>query len=398
MQNAGLISMGGYLPAKKYPEGKLSGLIKYLREETLLPEDYIRHLEESGHLPGTVENNFDGWESKPWFEAWLRNLPEKKQENPFQGSKERRRVPMDPVSVRESMYPHPMLPSDAETLAGAMAIVHAGLQRKDIDQVIVHSQVQDYSLPANASLVQHKLKLPNAGAYAVDSCCSSFITMMEIAASLIKTGVKKNILLVSSIIDSHINDKSNYYSVNTGDAAVAGIMSRVDEGYGYLGSHSFSEGSRHDGVVFLRRPPELLRTACSGPSYAQDFVTFYNQTACHEIAKNSQVDMLRVMTELLRKTGKTTSDIDLLVTHQPVAWAANAWRETIGVAPERFYESFEKYGNIATASAPVNLLEGVEQGMLKPGNTLVLASSGAGENFIALMEHASPQFIRNNTL
>jgi 3-oxoacyl-[acyl-carrier-protein] synthase-3 len=87
-----------------------------------------------------------------------------------------------------------------------------------------------------------------------------------------------------------------------------------------------------------------------------------------------------------------------LVTHQPVAWTANAWRESIGVAPERFYESYEKYGNIATASAPVNLLEGIEQGMLKPGEIAMLASTGAGENFIALLERASPELIRNTKL
>ncbi|MHC1706911.1 MAG: 3-oxoacyl-ACP synthase III family protein [Bacteroidales bacterium] len=395
MYSAGLISMGGYLPAKKYPEKKLKGLVKYLREETMFPEEYIKQLELSGHLPGTIETNHDGWESKPWYEAWLQSIPEKKRNDPFQGSKERRRVPMDPVSIRESVVPHPMLPSDAETLAGAMALYHSGLKKEDIDQVIVHSQVPDRPLPANASLVQHKLKLPYAGAFEIDSCCSSFVTMMEVAASMIRSGVKKNILIIGSILDSMINDKTNYYSVNTGDAAIAGVMSRVEEGYGYLGSDSFSDGGRHDGVIFLRRQPHLLRQTTMGPSYEQDFVTFYNPVALKAIASEAQHDLFQVVSRMLEKTDKKTEDIKLLVTHQPVAWTANAWRETIGVPPDRFYESFEKYGNIATASAPVNLLEGIEKGMVKPGDLIVLASSGAGENFIALMERASPQLIRN---
>ncbi len=398
MQNAGLISMGGFLPSKKYPDAKLPGLVRYLREETLLPEAYIRQLEESGHLPGTIETNFDGWESKPWFEAWLKSMPEKKRNDPFQGSKERRRVPMDPVSIRESVYPHPMLASDAETLAGAMALYHAGIKREEIDQVIVHSQVSDLALPANASLVQHKLKLPYAGAFAIDSCCSSFITMMQVATSLVRSGVKKNVLIIGSILDSMINDKSNYYSVNTGDAAVAGVISRVEEGHGYLGSDSFSDGARHDGVIFTRRQPHLLRKTASGPTHEQEFVTFHNPVALKAIATQAQEDILKVVTRVLERSGLTSRDINLLVTHQPVAWTANAWRESIGVAPERFYESYEKYGNIATASAPVNLLEGIEQGMLKPGEIAMLASTGAGENFIALLERASPQLIRNTIL
>lgn len=398
MQNAGLISMGGYLPSKKYPDAKLPGLVRYLREETLLPEAYIRQLEESGHLPGTIETNFDGWESKPWFEAWLKCMPEKKRIDPFQGSKERRRVPMDPVSIRESVYPHPMLASDAETLAGAMALFHSGIKREEIDQIIVHSQVPDLALPANASLVQHKLKLPYAGAFALDSCCSSFITMMQVATSLVRTGVKKNVLIIGSILDSMINDKSNYYSVNTGDAAIAGIISKVEEGYGYMDSDSFSDGGRHDGVIFTRREPNLIRKTASSPSYVQEFVTFHNPVALKAIATQAQEDILKVVTRVLERSGLTNRDINLLVTHQPVAWTANAWRESIGVAPERFYESYEKYGNIATASAPVNLLEGIEQGMLKPGEIAMLASTGAGENFIALLERASPELIRNTKL
>ena len=95
---------------------------------------------------------------------------------------------MDPASLRESVAPHPMLPSDAETLAGALALVNGDLDRDEIDLVIVASQVPDLLLPSNASLVQHKLKLRHAGAYHVDTCCSSFVTMLEIAEGLVEYG------------------------------------------------------------------------------------------------------------------------------------------------------------------------------------------------------------------
>ena len=395
MKNAGLVSMGGYLPAKNISQSKVKTLINYLRENTLLPEEYVRMIEDTGCMPGSVENNYDGWESKPWFQAWVNNLPGKKKEDPFQGTKERRRVPMDPTSIRESVYPHPMLPSDAETLAGAMAIVNAGIQKDEIDLVMIHSQVRDWSLPANVSLVQHKLKLPYAGAYAVDTCCSSFVTMLELASALVRSGVKKKVLIISSILDSAINDKSDYYSVNTGDAAVAGLVTEVEDGFGYLGSESFSDGSRHDGIVFTRRPPHLIKITGSSPTYEQEFVTFHNQEAVKAIGANAQKDITRVVTNLLKKTGYTTQDIALFVTHQPVAWAANAWREAIGIAPERFYESFEKYGNIATASSAVNLLEGIESGMIQAGEIALVASTGAGENFIGLLERVTPQLIQS---
>lgn len=78
-------------------------------------------------------------------------------------------MPLDPASLRESIVPHPMLPSDAEMIAGALAIVNSGIAKDEIDLVLAHSQVPDLPLPPNVSLIQHKLQLKNAGAYGVDS-------------------------------------------------------------------------------------------------------------------------------------------------------------------------------------------------------------------------------------
>lgn len=395
MISAGLISMGGYLPGKQVPKKTQEQLVEFLRNETLLYPEYINEIRNYGNLPGRIETNYDGWESQPWFQSWLEKLPLKKREDPFQGTKERRRVPLDPVSVRKSVIPHFMLSSDAETIAGALAIFNSGIDKNEIDLVMVSTLVTDLHIPLNASLVQHKLGLKNAGAYNVDTCCSSFITMLEMAVGLIHAGIKKKVLIVASSIDSHINDKSTYYGVDTGDAAAAGIVSQVEDGYGYMASYSTSHGNRHAAIIFHKRQPELLTTTSQGPNYMQEFVTFYDQTLCKEIAVNAQKDMIEVVSKTLKKANISADCIDFLVTHQPVAWAANAWREAIGVPPEKFFESFEKYGNIANCSVPVNFLEALEKNLIIEGNRVLMASSGVGENHIALLERVSPQLIRN---
>lgn len=394
----GLISLGGYIPAKKISKEYKDKILHFLDAETLINKHYLNSIDDEDKLPGTVETNYEGWIKQPWYDEWVKNLPPKKQENPFQGSKERRRVPMDPISIKESVIPHPMLPSDAETLAGALAIINAGIHKNDIDLVIAHSQVPDLPLPTNVSLIQHKLQLKNAGAYGMDTCCSSFVSMLEVASSLIMTGIKNNILIVCSYIDSYVNDKSNYYSVNTGDAAMGAIVSKVDDGYGYISSHSTSHGSRHDAVIFQRRSPFLFKKSSYGPNYEQEFVTFYNQMALKEIALEAKKDLSDVVIKALEKGNLKVEDLDFFVTHQPVSWAANAWREAIGVPPEKFYESFTKYGNIGTCSVPTNLLEALEKGLIKNGNYVMLASSGAGENHIAVLEKISQVLINNNRL
>ncbi len=395
MKPVGLISMGGYIPAKAVPNKKQKQLVNFLQSETLLHSAYINEIEEYGHLPGTVETNYDGWESQPWFSNWLKNLPPHKQHDPFQGTKERRRVPFDPVSTRESVTPHPMLSSDAETLAGALALFNGGITPNDIDLVLCNSLVPDCNAPLNASLVQHKLGLKNAGAYSVDTCCASFITMLEIAAGLVRSGIHKKVLVVASALDSHINDKSTYYSVDTGDAAVAGVVSQVEEGYGYQASHSTSHGNRHAAITFQLRRPELLTPTSHGPTYEQVFVTFNDQDLCKEIAVNAQRDLVEVVSRTLAKAHCSLTNIDFLVTHQPVAWTAHAWREALNVPPEKFYESFERYGNIGCCSAAMNFLEALEKQLIAEGDIVVMASSGIGENHIALLERVAPKLVRS---
>ncbi|NJO70363.1 MAG: hypothetical protein HC830_14745 [Bacteroidetes bacterium] len=147
-------------------------------------------------------------------------------------------------------------------------------------------------------------------------------------------------MLVSSFIDSHVHDKSTHFSVDTGDGAIAGIVSKTAAGYGYLASHSISHGSRHNGIIYQKRKPLLLKRLDSGPDYSQLFTTFYNPEANREIASSSTYDMREVVGRCFEKADLTLKDIDFMVTHQPVAWAGNAWREAIGIPEENFTKHF----------------------------------------------------------
>jgi len=398
LTSAGLIAMGGFLPAKPIPESHVNDFVRFLRKETLLYPEYIDEIAEKKSHPGRIETNYDGWESQPWYEEWLANLPPKKRSDPFQGAVERRRVPMDPVSIKKSVHPHPMLSSDAETLAAAQAIFNAGIDKNEIDLVLCSSLVPDLHVPANASLVQHKLGIYNAGAYNVDTCCSSFITMMEIAMTYVRAGLRKKVLIVGSSIDSIINDKSTYYSVYIGDGAVAGIVGEVEEGDGYISSHSHSTGKRHEAIIFKKRSPVILRTTTQGPDYKQEFVTFHNREMQLEIAKETQNDILHVTTRMLEDTPYTMKDIDFLVTHQPVPWTPDSWRACLEVPKHKSHHTWNKYGNIAVASSAVNHLEAIEEGKMKAGDKTLIVSSGVGENHIALMHRIPPQLVKNNKL
>lgn len=60
-QSVGLISLGGYLPAKDLKRDQATTPVNYLLKHTKLHESYITEIETTGQLPGGIETNYDGW-------------------------------------------------------------------------------------------------------------------------------------------------------------------------------------------------------------------------------------------------------------------------------------------------------------------------------------------------
>jgi 3-oxoacyl-[acyl-carrier-protein] synthase-3 len=392
MHAAGVVSAGAYLPAKSISSGQALRLSAFLQDHTRVPRVFARYVATEKRLPGTVETNEEGWMSKPWFEAWVQTLPPGKQKDPFLGTKERRRVPPDPDSLRQSIHPHPMLSTHAEAIAAAIAIVNGPVSPEDIDLVLGYSQIPD-QLPSTASALQDCLKLRGAGAYGVDTCCSTFVTMIDLASSLVRSGQCNHVLCACSHIASHVHDPSEYCCVRLGDGAVAAVVSAVPEGQGYVASHATSDGSVHDAVQMVRRRPSLLRRTAMGPTYEQNLVTFANKDACKVIASTSNERMRGMARALLERGRCSVEDLDFFVTHQPVEWAGRAWCDALGIDENRFYESFERYGNIGCASVGANFCEALEQGRIGAGDLVLLASSGAGENHVGVLERVSPALV-----
>ena len=107
--------------------------------------------------------------------------------------------------------------------------------------------------------------------------------------------------------------------------------------------------------------------------------------------------MVEVVNGALKRAGLSIQDVGFFVTHQPVHWAGNAWREALGIPEDRFFETFQKYGNIANCSAPMNLLEAIERKFIKERDTVLITSSGAGENHIAVLERITASLVQSVT-
>lgn len=67
-----------------------------------------------------------------------------------------------------------------------------------------------------------------------------------------------------------------------------------------------------------------------------------------------------VLNKVMSKANITGESVDLFLSHQPCCWAHEAWRDSVNIPETNSYQTFKKYGNIASASIPVNLFEALQ--------------------------------------
>lgn len=82
--------------------------------------------------------------------------------------------------------------------------------------------------------------------------------------------------------------------------------------------------------------------------------------------------------EVLRKAGKDKSEIDLFVPHQANIRIIQSAMQRLDLPEEKCVINVDKYANTSAASIPLALVEAVEEGRVKEGDTLLLVGFGGG--------------------
>ena len=82
--------------------------------------------------------------------------------------------------------------------------------------------------------------------------------------------------------------------------------------------------------------------------------------------------------KILERNGINASDIDVFIAHQANRRIINATAERLGVRPERVVINIDRYGNTTAGTIPLAMDTARQEGKLKKGDLVLLASVGAG--------------------
>ncbi|MFD2786730.1 3-oxoacyl-ACP synthase III family protein [Hymenobacter rubripertinctus] len=285
----------------------------------------------------------------------------------------------------------------AETLAvqaAEKALAQARLRPQDIDLILCNSTCfagwsteRSKALPRFAQ--QLKIRLGCVGALAIDveQECITFLISLQMATHYIASGQARHVLVCASEYISGVLDFSDLSSTTFGDGAAVAVVSADSASAGKLLASSYASNADFYDLATVK-----WRYPVNGPPQPEQFWSYFtlDRNAPAEMQKFVPEGVPAVVRKALAKAELTPDDIDFYVFHQPSKILVSLWANNLGVDEDRFLLTLGEYGCMVSVSMPVTLYEALRQGLIKPGNRVVIAGAATGWGFGAQVWEVGP--------
>ncbi|QSV46520.1 beta-ketoacyl-ACP synthase III [Geobacter benzoatilyticus] len=279
------------------------------------------------------------------------------------------------TGIRERRFVAPEVStSDLATAAALSALANANMEPGELDCIIVGTSTPDMYLPATACMVQKNIGAKNAVAFDMNAVCSGFIFGVETADNFIRSGKYRRVMVIGADTYSKFLDFQDKGTCPLfGDGAGAVILGATEEKRGILQSVIHSDGS---GWELIQVPSSGSRCPVTADTIASRDNTF--KMSGKQVFIFATDVIPRIIEEVTAKAGVNISDIDYIIPHQANVRIIDFISKKTGLAKDRFLLNLDRYGNTAAASVGLALDENIRNGILKPGQLLLIMGFGGG--------------------
>jgi 3-oxoacyl-[acyl-carrier-protein] synthase-3 len=283
-----------------------------------------------------------------------------------------------------------MVNSDMGKIAGEKAIADAGIDKNDLDYIIVAQNFGDVVygtnktdiMPSLSSKIKHKLDIRNGSCIPYDMIygCPGWIEGMRMADQFIQSGLAKNILVIGSETLSRVVDPFDRDSMIFADGAGAVVLSAQEsnEKFGILAHNTISDNN------------EELDYLYNGRSFNPDYQPRHSfiRMAGRKIYEYALTKVPAAIKKSIDDAGLHLDDTSKLLIHQ----ANGKMDEQIlkrflrlykgKVADDYMPMTIAKFGNSSVATVPtmfdlINKKQ-LDNHEFNSGDNIVFASVGAG--------------------
>ena len=264
--------------------------------------------------------------------------------------------------------------SDLAAEAAKCALAERGIGAGEIEALLVATVTPDMLFPSTACLVQHKLGAKGTWGFDLSAACSAFVYALQAGAQFIISGAHKKVMVIGSDVMSSILDYTDRSTcILFGDGAGAVILEPSEDGNGIIDFEHEIDGS---GACSLYMPGggSLHPSTHETVERKMHFVHQDGQA----VFKYAVRKMGEVCETLLSRNGMTAGDIDCFIPHQANQRIIKATADRLGLKPEKVIINIDRYGNTTAGTIPLAMQTAREEGRLKKGDLVLLASVGAG--------------------
>jgi 3-oxoacyl-[acyl-carrier-protein] synthase-3 len=260
--------------------------------------------------------------------------------------------------------------ADLATEAARRALATAGCVADDVDLIVLATSTPDNTFPATATAVQARLGMTGGAAFDVQAVCTGFIYALAVADALLKTGAHRRALVIGAETYSRILDWTDRGTcVLFGDGAGAVVIETAGDAEaaarGLIATKLRSDG-RHKSKLYVDGGPSSTRTVG------------HLRMEGREVFKLAVGMVPAIVEAILEENGIATADVDWFVPHQANQRIIDATADKLGIPREKVILTVAEHANTSSASIPLALAAGVEDGRIRPGHLVLLEAMGGG--------------------
>jgi 3-oxoacyl-[acyl-carrier-protein] synthase-3 len=245
---------------------------------------------------------------------------------------------------------------------------------QEVDLILVGTVTPDMMYPSTACLVQHKLGIENTWGFDVSAGCSGFIYALNTGVKFVESGQYKKVLVIGADVNSSMTDYTDRaVCIIFGDGAGAVLLEPCADGEGVIDHVAQVEGM---GGQYLFMPGGGSLNPASHETVDQKMHYIHQDgKSVFKYAVKKMADMTERVLERNKLTGK---DVDCFIAHQANRRIITATADRLGMPLEKVVINIDRFGNTTAGTIPIAMRTAIDEGKLRKGDMLLIASVGAG--------------------